>query len=194
MPDETGTEKSALDLYFLDRDGGNFKATLFYDPYFFVDVNDQRRLNELANHLQKRFEGCRVEQVDMEDLDMQNHLSGKKHRFLKISFSNVSDLMDAKSTLMPIVSANQKKMKSNQSYDFDEEEERINTDPRAAQVANDPLNYVSDMREYDVAYSMRVSIDLDLRVGSWYIVRPVPGSEICDVHWQKDMLELCEPK
>jgi DNA polymerase elongation subunit (family B) len=43
-------------------------------------------------------------------------------------------------------------------------------------------------------YSMRVSIDLDLRVGSWYIVRTVQGTEACTVQWQKDMLELCEPK
>jgi DNA polymerase family B, exonuclease domain len=41
---------------------------------------------------------------------------------------------------------------------------------------------------------MRVSIDLDLRVGSWYIVRTLQGTECCTIHWQKDMLELCEPK
>jgi DNA polymerase epsilon subunit 1 len=70
MPDETGTEKSALDLYFLDRDGGNFKATIFYDPYLYVDVSDSRRMNEVTNQLQKRFEGCRVEHVGM----YQHHL------------------------------------------------------------------------------------------------------------------------
>ena len=41
---------------------------------------------------------------------------------------------------------------------------------------------------------MRVSIDLDLRIGSWYVVSSVPGSESCEVNWQKDLLELCEPK
>jgi hypothetical protein len=65
MPDETGTEKSALDLYFLDRDGGNFKATVFHDPYLYVDVSDSRRMNEVANQIQKKFEGCRVEPVGM---------------------------------------------------------------------------------------------------------------------------------
>ena len=49
-------------------------------------------------------------------------------------------------------------------------------------------------RTYVQPYSMRVSIDLDLRVGSWYIVRTIQGTEACTVHWQKDMLELCEPK
>ena len=50
------------------------------------------------------------------------------------------------------------------------------------------------VRTYVQPYSMRVSIDLDLRVGSWYIVRTIQGTEACMVHWQKDMLELCEPK
>jgi DNA polymerase epsilon subunit 1 len=99
MPDETGMEKAAMDLYFIDREGGNFKATVFYEPYFYVDVKDSRRLIEISQTLQKRFEGCRVEQADLEDLDLANHLSGKKHRFLKISFGTVSELMDAKSAL-----------------------------------------------------------------------------------------------
>ena len=47
------------------------------------------------------------------------------------------------------------------------------------------------MREHDVPYPMRVSIDLDLRVGGWYDVTPSQGSEICDVVWKQDMLELC---
>ena len=42
-------------------------------------------------------------------------------------------------------------------------------------------------------YSMRVSIDLDLRIGSWYIVSNVHLTESCTVIWQKDLLELCEP-
>ena len=99
MPDETGMEKSAVDLYFLDKAGGNFKATVFYEPYFFVDVKDPRRMLEIAQALQKRFEGCRVEQVELEDLDMPNHLSGKRHKFLKLLFGTVAELMDVKSAL-----------------------------------------------------------------------------------------------
>jgi DNA polymerase epsilon subunit 1 len=86
IPDETGMEKSAMDLYFLDRDGGNFKATIFYEPYLYVDVTDERRTLEIIQQLQKRFEGCRVEHSEKEDLDMPGHLSGKKHKFLKLIF------------------------------------------------------------------------------------------------------------
>lgn len=100
MPDETGMEKSALDLYFIDREGGNFKTTIFYEPYFYVDVAEGRKsLTEVAQHLLKRFEGCRVEVVVFEDLDLPNHLGGRKHSLLKMSFGTVAELMDVKSAL-----------------------------------------------------------------------------------------------
>jgi len=48
MPDETGVEKSGLDLYFIDRIGGNFKASILYEPYFYVDLgNNSNRAIEV---------------------------------------------------------------------------------------------------------------------------------------------------
>jgi DNA polymerase epsilon subunit 1 len=99
MQDESGMERSGIDLFFIDRQGGSFKASLFFEPYFYVDASDPARIMEISQHLPKRLEGCRVEIIDKEDLDMANHLSGKTHRFLKLSFSKVSDLMAAKSVL-----------------------------------------------------------------------------------------------
>lgn len=58
----------------------------------------------------------------------------------------------------------------------------------------DPLACLIEMREYDVPYTMRVSIDLDIRIGAWYVVTPEYGTSICKVDWQKDLLDLCEPK
>ena len=97
--DETGRERSGLDLFFIDYSGVNFKASLFYRPYFYLDVNDNRKLMEVSQHLQRRFETCVAEIIEMEDLDMANHLSGKKHKFLKVSFNTVSDLMEAKAKI-----------------------------------------------------------------------------------------------
>ena len=60
---------------------------------------------------------------------------------------------------------------------------------------NDPMSCIVDLREYDVPYTMRAAIDMDLRVGAWYTVTPDEGaSSTCSVSWQRDMLELCEPK
>lgn len=34
--EEQGGQKSAVDFYFLDEEGGGFKATLQYNPYFLI--------------------------------------------------------------------------------------------------------------------------------------------------------------
>jgi DNA polymerase elongation subunit (family B) len=39
-----------------------------------------------------------------------------------------------------------------------------------------PLDNITDMREFDVPYSMRVSIYLDMRVGAWLEVFHEAGS------------------
>ena len=99
LADESGIEKSGIDLYFLDHDVGQFKATILHEPYFYLDVADSRRLLEVSQFLQKQYEGCKVEMVEKEDLDLANHLVGRKHKFLKMSFNTVSDLVEAKSEL-----------------------------------------------------------------------------------------------
>ena len=86
-------------MYFIDRHSATFKATFFFKPYFYLDVSDLRRLSEISQQLQKRFETCSVESIEMEDLDMANHLSGKKHKFLKVSFNTSAELLEAKSKL-----------------------------------------------------------------------------------------------
>jgi len=61
--------------------------------------------------------------LDKEDLDLHNHLSGKRHKFLKLSFNTVSELIEAKSSLLPVVTAYQKKKKANDGFDYQEEDE-----------------------------------------------------------------------
>lgn len=65
---------------------------------------------------------------------------------------------------------------------------------RTAAATGDPLDTLLDMREYDVPYAMRVAIDLDVRVGAWYTVTPDHNALTCSIEWQKDLLELCEPR
>ena len=187
MADESGTEKSGLDLYFLDREGENFKASIFYEPYFYLVVSDHRRVNEITQHLQKRFEACRIAPIKKEDLEMANHLSGRLHTMLKLSFSTVSELMDAKMQLNPIIKANQKRNKVQEEYYQDEDTEKIQ------KASDNPLSFISDMREYDVPYPMRVAIDTEIRVGGWHIVTPIQDSQVCTVVRQQEMLELCQP-
>ena len=90
------------------------------------------------------------------------------------------------SLFRPIISQNQKRDKSKDYQDIE--------DLAMSQQMSDPLSFICDMREYDVPYTMRVSIDMELRVGAWYIVRPNTLTATCSVEWQRDMIELCEPR
>lgn len=38
---------SGVDFYFLDEEGGSFKSTVVYDPYFFIACNDESRVNDV---------------------------------------------------------------------------------------------------------------------------------------------------
>ena len=45
--------------------------------------------------------------IEKEDLDMPNHLSGKKRKLLKLLFSNVSDLCQLRDVIKQAVAKNQ---------------------------------------------------------------------------------------
>lgn len=173
VQDESGTEKSGLDLYFIDNDGNSFKSTVVYAPYFYVDVVEPKYLLELSQHLLKRFEGCKTEIVEKEDLELNNHLSGIKHGFIKISFDTVHQLLDVRGILRESLKDRKKTMVM-------ECDEVDNIETHQA-MTGDPLQYISDLREYDVPYSMRCSIDLDIRIGSWFEINRIGESEICQV-------------
>ena len=87
---EEGFEKAALDLFFLAKDGDTFKATVIYRPYFYIAVKDYL-VRDMIALLERRMEGkiAAISPVEKDDLDMINHLSGKKKTYLKLEFSSV---------------------------------------------------------------------------------------------------------
>ena len=112
-----GPERAALDLYFLQQDGGTFKATMQYRPYFYVTCR-AALAKELQSVLERVFDGplFRVDAVQKEDLDMANHLSGRRRLYLKLSFLNVDDLMSVRRVLLPAVEKNRRKSKAALAY------------------------------------------------------------------------------
>jgi DNA polymerase epsilon subunit 1 len=95
---------------------------------------------------------------------------------------------------MPIIQANKKKREAEEEFDNENTSAADDHIPKNLAGSTDPLSYISDMREHDISYTMRASIDNDLRVGAWYIVTPQSSSEVCNIDWQRDMLELCQPR
>jgi DNA polymerase epsilon subunit 1 len=110
--------RGALDLYFLEEDGGTFKATLEYDPYFLVAV--KRGYETEAEEWLKRVPGggalksCR--RIEKEDLQMPNHLLGYKRTFLELRFANVNDLLAVRKDVLPIAEKNKKSMNAMDTY------------------------------------------------------------------------------
>ncbi|KAM3572228.1 hypothetical protein VYU27_005762 [Nannochloropsis oceanica] len=196
VPDEEGRERSGLDLYFLQQDGETFKVTAFYEPYFYVGLRDDRYVAEVTQLLQRKFDqvGMTIVACDKEDLDMPNHLSGKLHRFLRLSFSNVSDLMEVRSVLMPLVERNKQRMAVSLAGGGTNGGgmDGSSAGGGAGRPPDDFFETLVDIREYDVAYVVRVAIDLDLRVGAWYTV--TARGEHVSLKWERDIIEKAEPR
>ncbi|KAJ2727071.1 DNA polymerase epsilon catalytic subunit [Coemansia sp. Benny D115] len=179
--EENNSTKAAVDYYFLEQDGGSFKCTLLYKPYFYIicapgtegDVEEWlvRRFDRLVDH---------VETVDREDLGMANHLTGRKRRLVKLNFRNVQDLMSVRRELQPIIARNEKRSDLMHTY-ADEE------DVSMREVEDSIL----EMREYDVPYYLRVAIDKGIRVGKWYDVTADAGE--ITLTQREDLVQRADP-
>lgn len=109
--------RAGVDFYFLEDDGGTFKATLQYDPYFLIAVRKGREA-EVEEWCRRRFEGLvkDVKRIEKEDLQMPNHLLGYRRLFLQLAFQNVPDLLSVRRDIMPIAEKNKKNMTAMDTY------------------------------------------------------------------------------
>ncbi|KAJ5095595.1 hypothetical protein NUU61_004951 [Penicillium alfredii] len=175
--------RAGVDYYFLQDDGGSFKATVEYDPYFLIAVKKNNEI-EVEEWCRRSFEGSikKFTRLEKEDLNLPNHLLGHRRTFIKLSFANVSDLLEVRRTLLPLAEKNKKNANLMDTYAevtsttagfdlFDDEiinEQRPNGNMQAS-------DFIVDIREYDVPYHVRVSIDKDIRIGKWYDVKAKHG-------------------
>jgi DNA polymerase epsilon subunit 1 len=120
LPDaaEGKYEVSAVELYFLEQDGRAFKTRIVHQPYLYVQAEENRSQEAIA-YCTRRFEGmiAKAERVLREDLDLPNHLSGKRAVYVKLSFFTVSDLVTVKQALAPLVEHNQMQQRARQAYE-----------------------------------------------------------------------------
>ncbi|WAR05620.1 DPOE1-like protein, partial [Mya arenaria] len=139
-------------------------ATLPYRPYFYV-LCKKGTEREVAAYLTKKFSGkiASVETVNKEDLELHNHLVGLKRQYVKLSFLSVEDLMKVKRDIQPAVRKNKANDKSHEVYTS-----YMDDDDLVSKKTVDQMENIVDIREHDVPYHVRVSIDLSLNVGHWY--------------------------
>ncbi|GAA97490.1 uncharacterized protein L969DRAFT_83792 [Mixia osmundae IAM 14324] len=193
--------RAAVDFYFIQDDGELFKATMVYEPYFFLACKKGTE-TQVEEWLNKRFETqlVRVERQRKDDLKLPNHLLGYSRTFIQLIFRNVNDLQLVRRELLPIASKNAAKLSAVDAYaeviagdstanlanlvlvdDFagvDIEEGAAfvaKASTRALGSAADPSEQILDVREYDIPYYLRVAIDKEIRVGLWYTVSSQQG-------------------
>ena len=218
--DNPEVELAAVDCYFLQENGMTFKATILHRPYFYIQI-PQDMVKDAMNMLERRLEGQfeSLEEVSMVDLDLPDHLSGKEGHFIKLSFSNVQELMAVRKQILPLVKKNQARHKNkstsksvstgagygimgglsgNQNKNkkgLGHHADSASSNP--VEIPDDVLEAIVDIREYDVPYTTRVAIDLDLRCGAWYHVSSAPTSEVFGgilCKHLKEMLVKAEPR
>lgn len=109
--------RAGVDYYFLEEDGGTFKATVEYDPYFFIAVRKGKEA-EVEEWCRRKFEGLvkGVKRIEKEDLQMPNHLLGYRRMFLQLAFENVADLLNVRKSIMPIAEKNKQSMNAMDTY------------------------------------------------------------------------------
>ncbi|GAB6019923.1 hypothetical protein CHUAL_001454 [Chamberlinius hualienensis] len=172
--DEEKRLVSAVDFYFVQEDGSRFKVSMPYKPYFYIATKKGCE-NEVATYLTKKYAGTifSIDMIKKEDLDLPNHLVGLKRTYLKISFLSVNDLMKLKKDVLPIINKNRAKYKAATIYNemlqsnLHEGGEKM----FSTKTLSDHTQSMLDIREYDVPYHVRVSIDLKIFVAHWYAVR-----------------------
>lgn len=176
---DNGVTVSAVDYYFIQQDGCTFKVTLANHPYFYIYVSPAY-LTEVESHLKIKFQK-HIFQTDIvwkEDLELRNHLSGLKKQYLCVRFHTINDLLHVRSQIIPIIRKNENERTLNQTYSFWEEnisstnDDSINSDlfQDTSDAFSNPLYHIEDIREADVPFYIRTSIDYNIRVGYWYNV------------------------
>ncbi|CAK8688654.1 unnamed protein product [Clavelina lepadiformis] len=196
--DEDKRMISAVDYYFLQDDGNRFKVSLPFRPYFYVAV-EKNCEKEIMAFLQKKFSKIMsLEILKKEDLDLHNHLVGLKRTYLKLSFYHVDDLVSVRQAINRSVRKNKEREKGNTTYTTMLTSalagNAIDGKERSKSAsAQDPMEKIIDIREYDVPYHVRVSIDLKIHVGLWYSVQYLGSGHLPVITRRDDLLERPDP-
>ncbi|XP_065073055.1 DNA polymerase epsilon catalytic subunit 1 [Ochlerotatus camptorhynchus] len=188
---------AALDLYFLQMDGTRYKMTVTYMPYLLLITKEGHAL-EVAKFLSKKYSGQlqTVDHITKEDLDLPNHLSGLKQNLLKLTFANTSHMNKVKKDLSAAVRKNKERDKANTFYmQMLSNSLAVASEGEGSSTIQNQDFYESimDMREHDVPYHVRVSIDLNIFCGLWYTMRIRGGDDPPIITPRPDILDRPEP-
>ncbi|XP_032807748.1 DNA polymerase epsilon catalytic subunit A [Petromyzon marinus] len=197
--DEDKRLTSAVDYYFIREDGSRFKVALPFKPYFYVATKKGCE-REVSSFLSRRFQGklSGIEMVAKEDLDLPNHLVGLKRTYIKLSFITTEDLIKVRKDVFPAIRKNREREKSNDAYTSMLSSalsggNLLAEDEGNSKKMSDQMENITDIREYDVPYHVRVAIDLKIHVAHWYNVRIRGSAFPPEITRRDDLVERPDP-
>ncbi|XP_039283003.1 DNA polymerase epsilon catalytic subunit 1 [Nilaparvata lugens] len=182
---------SAVDYYFMEENAKRFKVSYIFKPYFYV-LARKECIKDVSIFLAKKYPGLitALEEVSKEDLDLPNHLIGLKQQFLKLSFATVSDLVKVRTA----ISSSIRKNKHNEDNAHYTEMLKSTLHGNAGnsettKKQTEQMENIIDIREYDVPYHVRVSIDRKIFVGSWYNVKDMGQNKDIVITKREDLID-----
>ncbi|CAO3674258.1 unnamed protein product [Rhizopus stolonifer] len=186
--------RSAADFYFRNDNGETFKATKVFSPYFFIGCKPGTE-GEVEDYLHRRFEGQieKFKRVRKEDLKQANHLVGHTRNYIQLLFRNQRDMISIRRELMPIIQKNKNKRDASETYaDIMNKHTTHLTNKSNSRNPDEALENLTDIREHDIPFHIRMAIDLDIRVGLWYIVKAHDDNTI-EITLRKDLVHRPDP-
>ncbi|XP_050664128.1 DNA polymerase epsilon catalytic subunit 1 isoform X2 [Leptidea sinapis] len=192
--DEDKRLVAAMDYYFIEMDGSRFKVSLTFQPYFFILARKECE-QEVMQYLSKKYVGTihKMDVIEKEDLDLLNHLSGLKQCYIKLSFMSQNDMMKVRREILTAVNKNKEREKKDAIYaEMLTNALTSNAAIEHAKKTTDHMENILDIREHDVPYHVRVSIDLKIFCGTWYTVKS-RGTETPIFTKRDDLLERPDP-
>ncbi|KAK4057447.1 DNA polymerase epsilon catalytic subunit [Microbotryomycetes sp. JL221] len=193
--DKNSGGQAAIDYYFIQDDGGMFKTTLNFHPYFYIATRKGHESN-VEEWLMRKYEDLitKTQRIRKEDLKLPNHLLGYRREYIALYFENLNDLYTVRRDLLPIANKNREKLDAVDTYaevvagggdsmfsnDYDMEDfggggKSMAQTAAGAGAAVAPSDAILDIREYDIPLHLRLAIDKDIRVGLWYQVAADQG-------------------
>ena len=156
MLDENKRLIACIDLYFVEDDGGRFKVSVPFQPYFYIKVKENSMLQETTAYLSKKYGEYihKMENVRKEDLDLANHLVGLKQTYIKLSFVSSTELQKVRKDILSAVRRNKEKQKTTTAYT-----ELLEAKVGQGNEKSNPMDNIIDAREYDMPLHVRAAID-----------------------------------
>uniref|UniRef100_A0A8C5UT22 DNA polymerase epsilon catalytic subunit n=1 Tax=Microcebus murinus TaxID=30608 RepID=A0A8C5UT22_MICMU len=148
--------------------------------------------------LSRALSGSSVETGPHQRIRLPNHLVGLKRNYIKLSFHTVEDLVRVRKEISPAVKKNREQDHASDAYtamlsSVLQGGSVITDEEETSKRIGDQLDNIVDMREYDVPYHIRLSIDLKIHVAHWYNVRHRGSALPVEIARRDDLVERPDP-